>query len=192
MNNLIRFLSIAWINSILTIMNTKFVSGFVLHKSTNGWSPMVENCSPFTSLYMHNHKDDGKKPTNKSRRNRDRSTPKGFGAAIRQLQMETFPYAGNIRPGRQSPQRTVTGEEEKLVLQKPDYWSDGMPKAKSNLLPWVIEVKTSEEILKMRAAARAAREVLDLAGKALAPGVTTDAIDALVHRETIRVRYSYY
>jgi methionine aminopeptidase len=39
----------------------------------------------------------------------------------------------------------------------------------------------------MRAAARAAREVLDLAGRSLAPGITTDAIDAIVHRETIRV-----
>ena len=58
----------------------------------------------------------------KSRRDRDRSTPKGFGAAIRQLQMDSFPYAGSIRPGKQSPQRVVL--EEGVV--KPDYWQDGM------------------------------------------------------------------
>ncbi len=59
---------------------------------------------------------------NKKRRDRDRSAPKGFGAAIRQLQLETFPYAGSVRPGKQSPQRVVV--EEGVV--KPDYWDDGV------------------------------------------------------------------
>jgi methionyl aminopeptidase len=55
------------------------------------------------------------------------------------------------------------------------------------LLPWMIEVKTPEEIDKMRAAGKVAREILDLAGRAVAPGVTTDDIDALVHEETLKV-----
>ena len=38
----------------------------------------------------------------------------------------------------------------------------------------------------MRAAGRIAREVLDAAGRLVAPGVTTDAIDALVTEETIK------
>lgn len=118
----------------------------------------------------------------KSRRDRDRSTPKGFGAAIRQLQMDSFPYAGSIRPGKQSPQRVVL--EEGVV--KPDYWQDGMPKNKSQMLPWVVEVKTSEEIIKMRAAGKVAREVLDIAGRAVRAGITTDEIDTLVHEETIK------
>lgn len=58
------------------------------------------------------------------------------------------------------------------------------------MLPWMIEVKTPEEIEKMRAAGRAAREILDLAGRMVAPGVTTDEIDALVHEETLKVRVS--
>jgi hypothetical protein len=129
MNNLLRYLSIFWIGCILTIYNVEFASGFVNQKSTGGWSPSIVSYPHSkgdyytSSLYMHN---DGKKANSKSRRNRDRSSPKGFGAAIRQLQMETFPYAGTVRPGKQSQQRTVTGEDDKLVLQKPDYWSDGL------------------------------------------------------------------
>jgi methionyl aminopeptidase len=55
------------------------------------------------------------------------------------------------------------------------------------MLPWVIEVKTAEEIVKMRAAGKVAREVLDCAGRAVKAGITTDAIDAIVHAETIKV-----
>ena len=45
------------------------------------------------------------------------------------------------------------------------------------MLPWIVEVKTAEEIIKMRAAGKVAREVLDIAGKAVRPGITTDEID---------------
>jgi methionine aminopeptidase len=55
------------------------------------------------------------------------------------------------------------------------------------MLPWVVEVKTSEEIIKMRAAGKVAREVLDIAGRAVRAGITTDEIDTLVHEETIKV-----
>eukprot|EP00566_Odontella_aurita_P037828 CAMPEP_0113530362 /NCGR_PEP_ID=MMETSP0015_2-20120614/2897_1 /TAXON_ID=2838 /ORGANISM="Odontella" /LENGTH=294 /DNA_ID=CAMNT_0000429075 /DNA_START=1408 /DNA_END=2292 /DNA_ORIENTATION=- /assembly_acc=CAM_ASM_000160 len=54
------------------------------------------------------------------------------------------------------------------------------------MLPWVIEVKTPEEIVKMRAAGRVAREVLDIAGRAVKVGITTDEIDALVHEESLK------
>lgn len=55
------------------------------------------------------------------------------------------------------------------------------------MLPWMIEVKSEEEIQKMKIAGRVARQVLDIAGRAVAVGVTTDEIDELVHRETIQV-----
>jgi len=101
----------------------------------------------------------------------------GFGG----FGMPVFEYAGDIRPGSQTPQRIVT--EPGIVL--PDYAKDGRPKAKE--LPWgKVEVKTAEEIEKMRAAGRAAREVLDIAGRAVQVGVTTDEIDALVHEETLK------
>eukprot|EP00957_Ditylum_brightwellii_P056460 4279403-Ditylum_brightwellii.AAC.1 len=38
----------------------------------------------------------------------------------------------------------------------------------------------------MRASGRLAREVLDLAGRAVRPGVTTDEIDNIVHGATIK------
>lgn len=53
----------------------------------------------------------------------------------------------------------------------------------------MIEVKTASEIEKMRAAGRVAREVLDLAGRMVQPGITTDDIDQLVHDETLKVLY---
>lgn len=58
---------------------------------------------------------------------------------------------------------------------------------KRQLMPWVIEPKTPEEIEKMRAAGRVAREVLDIAGRAVRVGITTDEIDQLVHEETLQV-----
>ena len=48
----------------------------------------------------------------------------------------------------------------------------------------MIEVKSKNDIEKMRAAGRCAREVLDAVGRAVAPGVTTDALDALAHAAT--------
>ena len=56
------------------------------------------------------------------------------------------------------------------------------------MLPWMIEVKTPEEIEKMKVAGRIARQVLDIAGRAVTVGVTTDEIDELVHSETLKVR----
>jgi hypothetical protein len=99
---------------------------------------------------------------------------------------DSFPYAGSIRPGVQSPQRIVLDEN----VVKPDYYQDGIPKKGSGspLLPWMIEVKTPVEIEKMRASGKLARQILDLAGRAVQVGITTDAIDALVHEAIVKVR----
>ena len=80
-----------------------------------------------------------------------------------------FQYAGTIRPGLQSPKRIVPSEN--IVF--PDYALDGVPKNRPALFPWVIEVKKADEIEKMRLAGRCAREVLDVAGRAVKPGITT-------------------
>ena len=93
----------------------------------------------------------------------------GFGAPAK----DTFKYAGKMRPGRQSPPRKVP-----KGIKLPDYARDGRPKAKGPILPWQIEVKSAADIEGMRAAGRIAREVLDAAGRMVAPGVKTDAIDA--------------
>lgn len=112
-----------------------------------------------------------------------RSKPQGFGGALRDLQTTTFVYSGSVRPGKQSPQRVVLDAN----IVKPDYAETGIPTARSSLLPWLIEVKTPEQITKMKAAGRLARQILDLAGRAVGVGVTTDQIDALVHEEIVKV-----
>lgn len=111
-----------------------------------------------------------------------RAKPKGFAGALRDLQINSFPYAGEVRPGAQSPQRIVV--EEGII--RPDYADDATPKNKAQMLPWVVEVKTPEEIVMMRASGKVAREVLDTAGRAIKAGVSTDEIDAIVHAETIK------
>lgn len=93
---------------------------------------------------------------------------------------DSFPYTGTIRPGIQSPRREVPPE-----IERPDYALDGIPKMKSPSLPWNIEVKNLEDISGMKEAGRVAREVLDLAGAAVKPGMTTDEIDRVVHEAAV-------
>jgi len=94
-----------------------------------------------------------------------------------------FKYTGSIRPGNISPQRIVT--DASIVV--PDYAVDGKPKKnKQSLLPWIIEVKTAADIEKMKQAGKVARQVLDIAGSYIQPGVTTDFIDQIVHEENVK------
>jgi hypothetical protein len=99
-----------------------------------------------------------------------------------------FPYTGTVVPGTISPPRLVVDE----TIVKPDYWKTGIPiKTGKKMLPWMIEVKTSQEIEKMRLAGILARQVLDAAGKLVKPGVTTDEIDSFVHDMIVQVRTNY-
>ncbi|XP_038961097.1 methionine aminopeptidase 1D, mitochondrial isoform X3 [Rattus norvegicus] len=67
-------------------------------------------------------------------------------------------------------------------IKKPDYVTTGI------VPDWgdSIEVKNEDQIQGLREACRLARHVLLLAGKSLKVGMTTEEIDALVHREIIR------
>lgn len=87
-------------------------------------------------------------------------------------------YTGKLRPGKQSPRRTVPQH----ILQ-PDYAISGNVKDARSL-----KIPTNSELIisKMREAGRFAREVLDAAINFSDVGVTTDEIDALVHEETIK------
>lgn len=49
-----------------------------------------------------------------------------------------------------------------------------------------IHLHTEEEIAFIRKACQIGREVLDIAGKMVRPGVTTEEIDKVVHEETIK------
>ena len=94
-----------------------------------------------------------------------------------------FQYTGALRPYPQTPQMIV---DPSSVLAVPDYAYDGVPKKKSP--PGGIEIKSVQDIEKMRAAGKAAREVLDIGGALIAPGVTTDEIDAAVHAACLERR----
>lgn len=111
----------------------------------------------------------------------------GFGKRATSINIRTkkpktddFVYAGELRPFAQSPTRVVDPDS---VLAIPDYAIDGVPKKRGG--SYEIEIKSPEDVVKMRAAGRAAREVLDLAGSLVSEGVTTDEIDAAVHSATI-------
>jgi methionyl aminopeptidase len=81
-----------------------------------------------------------------------------------------------IRPGKVSPLRPVPPE-----IPRPEYADGGEP----GPLPRS-EIQGPDVIERMRVAGRAAAEVLAAACDAVAPGVTTDEIDAIVHEETIK------
>jgi methionyl aminopeptidase len=96
---------------------------------------------------------------------------------IRTKKKSEFQYTGSLRPFPQTPQLVV---DPSSVLTVPDYANDGIPKKKGPA-GGDIEIKSAMDIEKMRAAGRAAREVLDIGGAMIAAGVTTDEIDAAVH-----------
>lgn len=135
-----------------------------------------------TILWMNKSKSKKSSPSKKKSSSGGGS--KGFGAAAVTAGRDQFPYAGSVLPGKQSPQRKVIVQGDinsKIIF--PDYAVDGRPKKGSSmpLLPWVIEVKTPKEIEKMIKSGKLARQILDLAGRAVKIGVTTDEIDTIVH-----------
>mmetsp|Transcript_73672 Transcript_73672/g.213412 ORF Transcript_73672/g.213412 Transcript_73672/m.213412 type:complete len:404 (-) Transcript_73672:141-1352(-) len=160
---------IAILGIVLVVVSTQVVTAFT--------GPVTaRRYRGFTSPLMMNKK---KKKVASSK-----SKSKGFGGAALGVQTpSSFPYAGTIRPFKQSPQRIVVDDKIKL----PDYAIDGVPKKgkTSPLLPWIIEVKKSDEIEKMRASGRLAREILDMAGRMVKVGVTTDEIDTAVHEAIV-------
>jgi methionyl aminopeptidase len=66
-------------------------------------------------------------------------------------------------------------------IPRPDYATSGKPRAQGR------DVKTPEELERLRRACRAAARVLRIAGEAVRVGITTDALDELAHEETIRL-----
>ena len=82
----------------------------------------------------------------------------------------------HIRPGRVSPTRPVPPE-----IPRPPYAETGVPVRTPGS-----HVRTPDVIERMRVAGRAAAEVLQIVGSAVAPGVTTDELDALCHEECIK------
>ena len=76
-----------------------------------------------------------------------------------------------IRPGTATPIRPVPAS-----IARPEYV--GKPGPAKSTDPWV---QTDEIIEKMRVASRLAARAMGEAGRAVAPGVTTDTLDKIVH-----------
>ncbi|WP_018023803.1 type I methionyl aminopeptidase [Corynebacterium ulceribovis] len=79
---------------------------------------------------------------------------------------------GPLKPGKPTPIRTVPEH-----IERPEYaWKDDVQEAMGE--PFV---QTPEVIEAMRTASRIAAEALIEGGKTVAPGVTTDEVDRVVH-----------
>jgi len=76
-----------------------------------------------------------------------------------------------LKPGRQTPIRTVPAS-----IPRPEYVGRDRPAPSTD--PWV---QSAEIIEKMRLASRIAARAMAEGSKAVAPGVTTDEIDRVVH-----------
>ena len=85
------------------------------------------------------------------------------------------PSEPQVRPGLVGLGRPVPG-----TIATPPYIPGGEPGP-----PRAPLVRTADELARMRRAGTAAAEVLLAAGEAVAPGVTTDQIDAVVHEQTV-------
>ncbi|MBR5951321.1 MAG: type I methionyl aminopeptidase [Actinomycetaceae bacterium] len=78
---------------------------------------------------------------------------------------------GTLRPGTLSPHRAVPSH-----IERPEYlFHDGPEVVTSS------DIKSAETIEKIRMAGRIAADALYEAGKAVAPGVTTDELDRIAH-----------
>ncbi|XP_047093590.1 methionine aminopeptidase 1A-like [Lolium rigidum] len=99
----------------------------------------------------------------------------------RTLELPRFDWTGPLRPFPISKMRLVPDE-----IEKPDWALDGIPKIEPDSdLQKRVEIKTPEQIERMRETCRIAREVLDAGARIIKPGITTDEIDRVIHEETI-------
>lgn len=93
-----------------------------------------------------------------------------------------FPFTGTLRPFAQSPTRALPPH-----INLPEYALTGVPVSEDTIRgsSHLSILSTPEDINAMRTVCKLAREVLDEAGRAVRPGITTDQIDALVHAACI-------
>jgi methionyl aminopeptidase len=99
----------------------------------------------------------------------------------RSSQLPTFDWTGPMRAYPISPRRLVPDH-----IPRPDWASTGKPHQEiSSEWQNSVEIKSAAQIAKLRETCRVGREVLDVAARAIKPGVTTDEIDRIVHEATI-------
>jgi methionyl aminopeptidase len=96
-----------------------------------------------------------------------------------------FNFSGTLRPWKVTDRSTIPeGIEKPDYADHPNGYSQSEEMDKRNRSE--IRVYTEEEIAGIKEACRIGREVLDAAGAAVAVGVTADALDKIVHEETVK------
>jgi methionyl aminopeptidase len=91
--------------------------------------------------------------------------------------------SGTVKPFPVTPRFT----DMPLHIKLPDYALTGVPKSEEALKSNnTIKVLNREQIEKMRTVCKLARQVLDIAGAAIKPGITTDQLDKIVLVEAIK------
>jgi len=89
-----------------------------------------------------------------------------------------YQFTGALRPAEVTPMRPILPG-----METPDYAETGNPiSERTAKTSSMVHIHTPEEIEKMRVVCRYAREVLDMAGAMVKPGVTGEEIDAAVHQ----------
>lgn len=78
---------------------------------------------------------------------------------------------GNLKPGTLSPKLSVPAH-----IERPEYMFHSGPEVVT-----ASDIKTPETVEKIRRAGRIAAQAMEAAAAAIAPGVTTDALDKIAH-----------
>ncbi|KAG9400166.1 Methionine aminopeptidase 1 [Aphanomyces cochlioides] len=110
-----------------------------------------------------------------------KSLHKMFTTTAKVDKFQGFNFTSALRPGIVSAKKTVPGH-----IPRPEYWFSGVPIAEQQAnAVGKIPVYTAEEIAGIRKACKLGREILDLAGRAIRVGMTTDELDCIVHEACI-------
>lgn len=95
----------------------------------------------------------------------------------------SWPITGSLEPFPVT--HRITDIPNHISL--PDYAITGIPYSEQDVKKNnTIMILTSEEIQKMKTVCKMARQVLDIAGAAVRPGITTDQLDKIVFTESIK------
>ncbi|KAL6450291.1 MAP1 Methionine aminopeptidase 1 [Candida maltosa Xu316] len=94
-----------------------------------------------------------------------------------------FEYTGDLRPHYPlTPRRSVPKH-----IKLPDYAQHGKPISEiKNDRVGKIPVLTPKEIEKIKKVAKISREILDITASHIKPGITTDELDAILHKECVK------
>ena len=95
-------------------------------------------------------------------------------------EFHNYKFTGPLRPGKVSPKMEVPKN-----INKPEYADSGISRSEEEEGNG-IEYKSDADIQGMREACRIGREVLEAANSIIRPGITTDEIDQVVFKESIK------